>query len=102
MVIWIVLVALMGLWDHQPDRDDRDYSCRNIPIYSARMAVPRGYVRPVQSLKDSDAEEAVEAAQKLSRKAEAAKKEYLKLQAAARRAKIEAEEACRVAKHKKD
>ena len=57
---------------------------------------------PVQSLKDSDAEEAVKRAQKLSRKAEAAKKEYLKLEAAARRAKIEAEEACRVAKHKKD
>lgn len=55
---------------------------------------------PVQSLKEKDASEATEEADKLWKRAEQARNEYLKLEAAARKARIEAEEASRIARYK--
>lgn len=57
---------------------------------------------PVQSLKEIDAIEAQEEADKLWKRAQHAKQEYLKLEAAARKASHEADEAAYIAKIKKN
>lgn len=56
----------------------------------------------IQSLKERDAQQAEEEAEKLAKRAEAVKKEYLKLEGEARRARIMADEAARLAKHTKN
>lgn len=103
LVIWIVLVALMGLLGTKSLTEMTGIILAGIFLFTVLVWLYReDTFDPVQSLKDSDAEEAVERACRLSKKVEATKKEYLKLEAELRRAKIEAEEACRIAKHKKD
>ncbi len=56
---------------------------------------------PVQSLKEKDALHAREDAEKLWKRAEHALEEYLKLEAAARRASLEADEVERISKYKR-
>ena len=59
------------------------------------------YKRQVQSLKEKDVYEAKETADKLEKRVAQLKKEYLKMEADARRARIKAEESAKSAKHHK-
>lgn len=104
LIIWAMLIALMGIFGTRSITEMSGILIAGVFLFVVLIWLYKeDTFDPVQSLKEKDAIEAVEEAKKLAKRAEQAKKEYLKLEAEARKAAIEAEEVVKVAAkaHKK-
>ncbi|MEG0703238.1 MAG: hypothetical protein RR449_06670 [Christensenella sp.] len=102
LIIWATMIALMAILNVTSFTEMTGIIIAGVFLFTVLVWLYKeDTFDPVQSLKENDALEAVENAKKLSKKADAAKKEYVKLEAEARRAKIEADESVRQAKHHK-
>ncbi len=98
LIIWVMLIALMGIFGTLSITEMSGIIIAGIFLFTVLVWLYKeDTFDPVQSLKENDAQEAMEEADKLQKRAEQAKKEYLKLEAAARKAKIEAEEVVKIA-----
>lgn len=102
LIIWVVLIALMGMLGTTALTEMTGIILAGIFLFSVLVWLYKeDAFDPVQSLKESDALEAGEEAKRLEKKAAAAKKEYLALEAKARKARIEADEASKKLKHQR-
>ncbi len=102
LIIWAMLIALMAVFGTRSITEMSGIIIASIFLFCVlTWLYKEDAFDPVQSLKEKDVYEAQEAADKLEKRMVQAKKEYLKLEAEARRARITAEEAAKVARHHK-
>ncbi len=99
LVIWAVLVTLMALFGTKSITEMAGILLACVYLFAVAVWLMRTKdFDAVESLKQYDATQAEEEADKLEKRAAEAKDEYLKLEAKARRARIEAMEMVRQAK----
>ncbi len=102
LIIWIVLVALMGMLGTVAFTEMAGIILASVFLFtSLRWLYKEDAFDPVVSLQEGDAIEAEDEAKKLEKRAIQAKKEYMELEAKARRARIAADEAAKAIKHQK-
>ena len=103
LIIWAVLIALMSLFGTRSITEMTGIILASVFLFVTLVRLHKeDDFDLIQSLKERDAQQAEEEAEKLAKRAEAVKKEYLKLEGEARRARIMADEAARLAKHTKN
>jgi len=103
LVIWLVLIVLMGVFGTKSITEMTGIILACIYLFTVAVWLFKTEdFDAVSSLKNFDAEQAVEEVKRLEKKAAEAKEEYLKWEKKARRASIEAKEIVRAAKHHKN
>ncbi|MEA5002640.1 MAG: hypothetical protein VB081_03995 [Christensenella sp.] len=102
LIIWAMLIALMAIFGTKSITEMSGIIVAGVFLFCVlTWLFKEDAFDPVQSLKEKDVLETKEAADKLEKRVMQAKKEYLKLEAEARRARITADEVAKIAKHHK-
>ncbi len=102
LIIWAILIAFMSIFGTKSITEMSGIIIASIFLFCVLLWLYKeDAFDPVQSLQQKDVLEAQEAADKLEKRAEQAKKDYLKLEAEARRARITADEVTKTVKHNK-
>lgn len=102
LIIWAMLIAQMSIFGTKSITEMSGIIVASVFLFCMLLWLYReDAFDPVQSLKEKDVYEAKETADKLEKRVAQLKKEYLKMEADARRARIKAEEVAKIAKHHK-